>query len=93
MHCATWGVYGAFSLGWFKFIGEFNLVQGLGNKTHIQIRNISLVYIYYKNIYTAHSFFLSTQPSWRHSIKAVQQAVLLIATYINDKALKMIKKN
>ena len=45
-------------------------------------------YIFYlKNIYTARSH------TWRHSNTAVQQAVPLIATHINYKALIMINKN
>ena len=47
-----------------------------------------MVYFHYQNIYTARSFF-----SLHTSNKTVQQAVPLIATDINDKALKMNKKN
>ena len=50
-----------------------------------------MVYFHYQNIYKAHSFFFSTQPG--HSNNAVQQAVSLIATLINDKALIMIRKS
>ena len=46
---------------------------------------IPMVYFYYKNIYTACSLFLSTQPD------VVQQPVPLIATQMNDKALITIK--
>ena len=42
-------------------------------------------------MYTAHSFF-SFHTTWSHSNKALQQAVPLIATNINNKALIMIKK-
>ena len=42
-----------------------------------------MVCFHYKNIYTALFSFLFTQP------EAVQQAVPLIATQINDKALIM----
>ena len=45
-----------------------------------------------KNINTARSFFFSPQ-TWLHSNKAVQHAVPLIATHMNDKALIMIKKS
>ena len=46
-----------------------------------------MVYFYYiKNIYTQHVLFSF------HSIKAVQQAVPLVATHINDKSLIMIRK-
>ena len=49
-----------------------------------------MVYFHYQNIYTARSFF-SFHTTWSQSYKAVQQAVPLIATLVNDKALIMIK--
>ena len=51
--------------------------------------NNPLVYFHYKNIYTLRSFF-SFHTTWIHCNNAVQQAVPLIATHINDKALIMI---
>ena len=56
----------------------------------IYITKIDMVYFHFYNIYTACSFFLSTQLS--HSNKTVQQAVPLIATHIKDEALILIKK-
>ena len=53
------------------------------------ITNIDIGYIHHYNIYTARSF--SFQTTWRHRNKAVQQAVPLISTHINVKALTMIK--
>ena len=49
-----------------------------------------MVYFHYYNIYTARSFFSFHV---HRSNKAVQQAVPLIATNMNDRTLKMIKIN
>ena len=56
------------------------------------ITKIHMVCFYYKNIYTARASFSFHTP-WHHRNKAVQQAVPLIATRINDKALEMIKND
>ena len=48
----------------------------------------NIVSFYYKNIYTAHSFF---HTALRQRNKAVQQAVSVIATGKNDQALIIIK--
>ena len=57
----------------------------------IYITKIDMVYFHFYNIYTACSFF-SFHTFWSHSNKAVQHAVPLTATHINDKALIKIEK-
>ena len=51
-----------------------------------------MVNSYYKNFFTVHAFFLYTQPDVTETIKAVQQAVPIIAPHINDRAWNKIKK-
>ena len=48
---------------------------------------IPMAYFYYKNINTRVLFF-PYQTTWRHSNKAGEQAVPLVATHKNDKAFK-----
>ena len=48
------------------------------------ITKFDMVYFHYYNIHTARSSF-SFHTTRRHSNKAVQQSVQLIATHINDK--------
>ena len=75
-------IYERFSeqIVWFNY--QYHVFDKF-NKTHMVD--------FYKNIYTAR--FFSFHTTWRHSNKAVQQAVPLIATHVNDKALYMILKN
>ena len=49
---------------------------------------IPMAYFYYKNINTRVLFFFPYQTTWRHSNKAGEQAVPLVATHKNDKAFK-----
>ena len=51
-----------------------------------------MVYFHYYNIHTARSSF-SFHTTRRHSNKAVQQSVQLIATHINDKTQILIERS